>query len=92
MTQEAKASGADLVRCWMPRTKRQLPNLQGIPILIVVSEASYHAPYDHCTAKYLAQAGVANEHIRLEARGIRGNAHGIPSEMNNLVSAKLVDD
>lgn len=34
----------------------------------------------------------ANEHVRLEARGIRGNAHGIPSEKNNLVSAKLVDD
>jgi hypothetical protein len=51
-----------------------------------------HAPYDHCTAKYLAQAGVANEHIRLETRGIRGNGHGIPSEMNNLVSARLVDD
>jgi hypothetical protein len=35
---------------------------------------------------------VPNEHIRLEARGIRGNGHGIPSELNNLVTAKLVDD
>jgi hypothetical protein len=35
---------------------------------------------------------VANEHIRLEARGIRGNGHGIPNELNNLVTAKLVDE
>ena len=62
------------------------------PSSIITGEASYHAPYDHCTSKYLAQAGVPNEHIRLEARGIRGNGHGIPSEKNNLVSAKLVDD
>lgn len=51
-----------------------------------------HAPYDHCVSKYLAQAGVANEHIRLETRGIRGNGHTIPSELNNLVTAKLVDE
>jgi len=90
---QTKADGPDLVLCSLQAgTPRTLPNLRGIPIAIMTGEASYHAPYDHCTSKYLAQAGVANEHIRLEARGIRGNAHGIPSEMNNLVSAKLVDD
>jgi pimeloyl-ACP methyl ester carboxylesterase len=85
--------GTDLVLCTMqggaPRT---LPNLRGIPVAIITGEASYHAPYDHCTSKYLAQAGVTNEHIRLEARGIRGNAHGIPSELNNFVVARLVDE
>jgi pimeloyl-ACP methyl ester carboxylesterase len=90
---QTKADGPDLVLCTLQAgTPRTLPNLRGIPIVIITGEASYHAPYDHCTSKYLAQAGVANEHIRLESRGIRGNAHGIPSEMNNLVSAKLVDD
>jgi hypothetical protein len=44
------------------------------------------------TSKYLAQAGVPNEHIRLEARGIRGNGHTLPSERNNLVIARLVDE
>jgi pimeloyl-ACP methyl ester carboxylesterase len=90
---QKQADGPDLVLCNLQAgTPRTLPNLRGIPIAIITGEASYHAPYDHCTSKYLAQAGVANEHIRLESRGIRGNAHGIPSEMNNLVSAKLVDD
>jgi len=91
--QQTKADGPDLVLCSLQTgTPRTLPNLRGIPIVIITGEASYHAPYDHCTSKYLAQAGVANEHVRLETRGIRGNAHGIPSEKNNLVSAKLVDD
>ena len=36
---------------------RRLVNLQNIPILLVVTEASYHAAFDHCTAKYLTQAG-----------------------------------
>jgi pimeloyl-ACP methyl ester carboxylesterase len=83
----------DLVLCSLQSgTPRTLPNLRGIPVAIITGEASYHAPYDHCTAKYLAQAGVANEHIRLETRGIRGNGHGIPSELNNLVTARLVDE
>lgn len=90
---QAKADGPDLVLCVLQAgTPRTLPNLRGIPIAIITGEASYHAPYDHCTSKYLVQAGVANEHIRLEARGIRGNGHGIPSELNNLVVARLVDE
>jgi pimeloyl-ACP methyl ester carboxylesterase len=90
---QAKADGPDLVLCTMQGGRpRTLPNLRGIPIVIITGEASYHAPYDHCTSKYLAQAGVPNEHVRLEAHGIRGNGHGIPSELNNLVTAKLIDD
>src|SRR5687767_8758378 len=73
--QQAKASGPDLVRCWLPGTARTLPNLQGIPILIVVSEASYHAPYDHCTSEFLTQAGVKNDFVRLPEVNIRGNGH-----------------
>ena len=92
MTQQAKPSGPDLVRCWLPRTPaRQLPNLQGIPILIVVSEASYHAPYDHCTSEFLTQAGVKNEFIRLEDINIKGNGHMMMLEKNNLeIAAFLV--
>lgn len=90
---QTKPDGPDLVLCNLQAgTPRTLPNLRGIPIAIITGEASYHAPYDHCTAKYLAQAGVANEHIRLEARGIRGNGHGILSELNNLVTARMVDE
>ena len=77
MTQQAQSAGPDLVRCWLQGTPaRELPNLQGIPILIVVSEASYHAPYDHCTSEYLTQAGVKNDFVRLpELRHPRQRPH-----------------
>jgi pimeloyl-ACP methyl ester carboxylesterase len=91
MTRQAAADGPELVRCWAQGAPaRQLPNLMGIPILIVVSEASYHAPYDHCTSKYLAQAGVQHEFVRLPDKGIRGNGHMMMLEKNNLDIAALL--
>ena len=69
---------------------RRLVNLKGIPILIVVSEASYHAPYDHCTSKYLTQAGVKNTFVRLPDAGIHGNGHMMMLEKNNLQIAALL--
>ena len=57
--------------------------LISIPILIIVSEASYHAPYDHCTVKYLEQAGVRPTSIRLADRGVHGNSHVLMLEKNN---------
>jgi len=91
MTRQAAAEGPELVRCWMQGgAVRQLRNLQGIPIFIIVSEASYHAPYDHCTSKYLAQAGVKNEFVRLPNVGIRGNGHMMMLEKNNLDIAALL--
>ena len=91
LTRQAAADGPDLVRCWVqPEPARQLPNLKGIPILIVVSEASYHAPYDHCTAKFLAQAGVPNTFVRLPQIGIRGNGHMMMLEKNNLEIAAFL--
>ena len=68
----------------------KLTHLAGIPILIVLSESSYHAPYDHCTAKWLEQAGVKNSFVRLTDLGIRGNGHMMMLEKNNLeISAFL---
>ncbi len=88
---EAKADGAGLVRCWLqPEPARKLPKLAGIPILIVVSEASYHAPYDHCASKFLTQAGVKNEFVRLENIGIKGNGHMMMLEKNNLEVAAFL--
>jgi pimeloyl-ACP methyl ester carboxylesterase len=92
LVRQATADAPNLIHCWLqPEPARQLPALKGIPILIVVSEASYHAPYDHCTAKYLTQAGVANQFVRLENIGIRGNGHMMMLEKNNLdIAAFLV--
>jgi pimeloyl-ACP methyl ester carboxylesterase len=79
-----KPDGPDLVRGWrQAEPARKLPNLSKTPILILVAEASYHASYDHCTAAYLAQAGVPNTFIRLEDIGIRGNGHMMMLEKNS---------
>jgi len=85
LVRQEKADAPDLVRCFQQAAPaRRLPHLAGIPILILTSEASYHAPYDHCTAKWLAQAGVANDFIRLTDHGINGNGHMMMLEKNNL--------
>jgi pimeloyl-ACP methyl ester carboxylesterase len=74
----------DLVRCWSQTTPaRKLVNLAHIPVLIISSEASYHASYDHCTAAYLTQAGVANTFIHLADIGIHGNGHMMMQEKNS---------
>src|SRR5262249_57899344 len=64
---EAKPDGPDLFACWMQTAPaRQLTNLKNIPMMIMAAEASYHQVYDHCTPKYLSQAGVKTEYIRLQ--------------------------
>jgi len=88
-----KADAPDLVKCWRQKEPaRKLTNLQRIPVVIVSSEASYHASYDHCTAQFLAQAGVKNTFIRLADRGIKGNGHMMMLEKNNLQIAALMAD
>jgi len=90
--QEAEADGPDLFRCWMQKAPaRQLVNLKTIPVMIMAAEASYHQVYDHCTSKYLAQAGVKNEYIRLQDKGIHGNGHMVMIEKNNLDIAQVID-
>jgi len=71
---------------------RQLVNLKSIPVMVMAAEASYHQIYDHCTVKYLNQAGVNAEYIRLQDRGIRGNGHMVMIEKNNLEIARFVDE
>ena len=90
---EAKADGPDLFVCWMQKAPaRQLVSLKNIPVMVMSAEASYHQVYDHCTAKYLNQAGVKTEHIRLQNQGIRGNGHVVMIEKNNLDIAAVVDE
>ena len=93
LVRQEEADGPGLVRCFLQaESARHLPHLEGIPILILTSEASYHTPYDHCTARFLAQAGVKNSFVRLPDRGIRGNGHMMMLENNNLEIAALIRD
>ena len=86
-----KADAPDLARCWMQKSPaRLLPNLTKVPHLVVTSEASYHANYDHCTVKYLQQAGVRPTWIKLADVGIRGNGHMMMLEKNNTEVAAVM--
>jgi pimeloyl-ACP methyl ester carboxylesterase len=82
--QEARAEGPDYVRCWRQGgAPRKLAGLSRFPVLILASQASYHVGYDHCTARYLQQAGVATDFVRLADKGIMGNGHMMMLEKNN---------
>ncbi|HXJ01558.1 MAG TPA: alpha/beta hydrolase [Micropepsaceae bacterium] len=86
-----KSDGPGLVTCWKQKEPaRQLPNLQKMPVLVVTSEASYHAPYDHCTVKYLNQAGVHPTWIKLADIGIHGNSHVMMMEKNSKDIAAVI--
>jgi pimeloyl-ACP methyl ester carboxylesterase len=88
---EEKADGPGLATCWkQAEPARQLPNLQKMPILVLTAEASYHAPYDHCTVKFLQQAGIKPTYIRLADRGIKGNSHVMMMEKNNKEIAAVI--
>jgi pimeloyl-ACP methyl ester carboxylesterase len=91
--QQEQSDHPDLARCWVQKSPpRRLVNLADKPVLILTGEASYHAVYDHCTARYLSDAGVPVTYIRLEDRGIRGNGHMLMLEKNSLDIAALVAD
>jgi pimeloyl-ACP methyl ester carboxylesterase len=88
-----KPDGPDLAHCWLQKEPaRKLKNLASIPVSVIVSEASYHAPYDHCTALYLRQAGVARtDLIRLADLGVRGNGHMMMLEKNSDDIARVME-
>jgi pimeloyl-ACP methyl ester carboxylesterase len=89
--QQATPDNPDLARCSEQKAPaHSLVNLRNIPVMMVTSEASYHAVYDHCTARYLKQAGVNTDFVRLGEHGIHGNAHMMMLEKNNLQIAKLI--
>ena len=87
---QEKPDGPGLTRCWLQKSPvRSLPNLQKMTILILTTEASYHAPYDDCTLEYVEQAGVRPMFIKLADIGIRGNGHMMMLEKNNMEIAAV---
>ena len=91
MVREAVPDIPNHVRCWLQGSPaRQLPRLKGIPIAIVTGEASFRATLDHCTSKFLTQAGVKNTHIRLENENVHGNGHMMMLEKNSSQVAQVL--
>ena len=81
---EAKADGQYLVPCYVQKgTPRRLANLTQIPVLDVSGEASYHRVFDSCDAKWLNQAGVKTDYVKLEDVGLPGNGHEMMLEKNS---------
>ncbi len=90
---QPRADAPDLAPCWeQAEPARKLANLAEIPVLVVTCEASYHAPYDHCTARYMRQAGMEKTtFIRLADLGIHGNGHMLMLEKNSDEIAAVAD-
>jgi pimeloyl-ACP methyl ester carboxylesterase len=88
---QATPDAPDLVVCQvLVEPAPVLRRLQQVPILLVTAEASYHAAYDHCTSRFLRQAGVRHDFVRLADRGIHHNGHMFMLETNNLQIAGLL--
>jgi pimeloyl-ACP methyl ester carboxylesterase len=91
MRQE-KADAPDLIPCWIQKEPaHKLVNLEGVPVLDVSGQASYHRPYAHCVAKWLNQAGVRTDCVRLEDVGLRGNGHMMLEEKDSTAIAKYFE-
>jgi pimeloyl-ACP methyl ester carboxylesterase len=70
----------------------KLVNLEHIPILSVSGNGGYHRQGDACTPKWLNQAGVKTDFVRLEDVGISGNGHEMFFEKNSDQIIKFLDD
>jgi hypothetical protein len=70
---------------------RKLVNFKDIRILDISANGTYHRVYDPCIPKWLNQAGVKTDFVRLEDVGIRGNGHMMMLEKNSDEIIKFID-
>jgi pimeloyl-ACP methyl ester carboxylesterase len=81
----------DVVPCYLQKEPaRKLVNLEKIPVVYLSAEGGYHRVFDHCLAKWLNQAGVKTQFVRLEDAGIHGNGHEMMLEKNSDEIAKFI--
>src|SRR5581483_7335055 len=89
---QEKSDAPDLVRCWRQKEPaRKLVAVGDRPILVLGTEASFYAPYNHCTVGYLKQAGVDVSFVKLADVGIHGNGHMMMMEKNSDAIAAVID-
>jgi pimeloyl-ACP methyl ester carboxylesterase len=87
---EAKADDPDTVPCYVQKEPaHKLVNLKDIPVLDVSTQASYHRVFDSCIPKWLNQAGVKTQYVKLEDVGITGNEHELMLDKNSDEIAKF---
>ena len=81
---EAEADQSGEVPCYLQEEPaRQLINMKEIPVLSISADGTYHRVVDACIRKWLNQAGVKTDFIRLEDVGISGNGHMMMLELNS---------
>ena len=91
-TAKAEGPAAGLTGCTLQiEPARKLKNIAEVPMLLLTSEAGYHAAYDYCTVEYLKQAGVNVTWLNLPDIGVKGNGHFMFMELNNLEIAAHID-
>ncbi len=52
-------------------------------VLAISGNGTYHRVFDACIPKWLNQAGVKTDFVRLEDVGINGNGHMMMLELNS---------
>ncbi len=81
---EAEADQPGEVPCYLQQEPaRRLVNLANIPVLAISANGTYHRVFDACIPKWLNQAGVDTQFVRLEDVGITGNGHMMMLERNS---------
>jgi pimeloyl-ACP methyl ester carboxylesterase len=87
---EAKADDPDTVPCYVQKEPaHKLINMKDIPVLDVSTQASYHRIFDSCIPKWLNQAGVKTQYVKLEDVGLTGNEHELMLDKNSDEIAKF---
>jgi pimeloyl-ACP methyl ester carboxylesterase len=87
---EEKADDPDVVPCYLQKEPaHKLVNMKDIPVLDVSTQASYHRVFDSCIPKWLNQAGVKTQYVKLEDVGITGNEHELMLDKNSDEVAKF---
>ncbi len=87
---EEKSDAPDEVPCYLQKEPaHKLVNLEGIPILDVSSQSSYHRVFDSCVPKWLNQAGAKVQYVKMEDVGLTGNEHEMMLDKNSDAIAKF---
>lgn len=90
---EEKSERPDEVPCYLQQQPvHKLINLEKIRVLAVSAEGTYHRVFDACIPKWLNQAGVKTDFVRLEDAGIHGNMHEMFLDRNSDEVIKFLED
>jgi pimeloyl-ACP methyl ester carboxylesterase len=81
---EEKQERPGEARCWLQvEPARKLAKWKNIRVLDISANGTYHRAYDPCIPKWLNQAGVTTDFVRLETVSITGNSHMMMLEKNS---------